>query len=165
MSGVRGSVVLLCALSFVNAPAAATVVTVLTSSADATVPAPNPASALRVAPNRSALIQFDLSGIPPTAVIVSAELRTFLLHGEATSDGPGAVAAVAVLGPWGDGRDVTLDPDGGERATLEAPQRQVFMRWDVSSLVTRWVAAPETNFGLALTSSTAKAVFASQAGI
>ncbi|HZP41141.1 MAG TPA: DNRLRE domain-containing protein, partial [Candidatus Binatia bacterium] len=125
---------------------------------------------LSVSDGDTALLHFDLSALPPDTVVREARLRLFLFGYRRTA-AAATVSAHAVLGPWNE-REVSADDapgiDAASASVNSVDEGRVgdYVEWDVAPLVTGWLRAPDTNFGVALRgSSRAKATFASREGI
>jgi hypothetical protein len=115
-------------------------------------------------------LQCDLSPLPPGVAVTSATLGLYYVFEEGGGgDNTYKVSVAKVTGvrpvldrsnwntyngftPWSGGRD-------GGAANLAAPESFVLIgkahgwaAWDVTSMVQEWVAAPETNLGMAIES-------------
>ncbi|MGB2798565.1 MAG: DNRLRE domain-containing protein [Dehalococcoidia bacterium] len=99
-------------------------------------------------------LQFDLSGIPDTAIVTSASLG--LYH-----DGSDAGAVIGPVGAYqvtSDWNDTTLtwnnQPISADTAedviTVTAPAPHSFISWDIANLVQGWHDGSITNYGVML---------------
>lgn len=97
------------------------------------------------------LIRFDLSSLPPDAVIDAAYLRLYLEG--ATGADPVTINAYFVTSSW-DESTVTWDSDitTGEWALYADIDAAVgsYKSWDISSYAQSWVGAPGANYGVLL---------------
>lgn len=102
------------------------------------------------------LLQFDLSLLPSgtTSVQISrAVLRVYVNR----MDTPGLVSLTPITSGWSEyGVTYQMVPSLGAVAhVFTISQAGAYVAVDVTSLVRSWVAAPATNFGVALTAGTA----------
>ena len=108
-------------------------------------------SNLYVGNGNTALLQFDLSSLPAgttSAQIVSAQLRVFVnrVYSAGTLEMLPVQSAWTELGVT-DSSAPTLGPNSG---SLNVAQGDAFYTIDMTTVVQGWVAAPSTNFGVAL---------------
>ena len=108
-------------------------------------------SNLNVGGGYTALVQFDLGTLPvgtTPAQIARSTLRVYCNR----SDVPGVVQADVVGGAWIESSVTyaTLPAVGAVVQTAQVMGAGEFVTFDVTSAVQGWVAAPGTNFGLAL---------------
>jgi hypothetical protein len=110
-------------------------------------------AALSVAGNVTrTFVQFDLSPIPSTAVILSANLSLFYYDNESPATS-GPIGAYRVTGSWNESIIWNSSPSASSLIaiiTAPAAATDAFLTWDVSSLAQVWVNTPSTNFGLML---------------
>jgi hypothetical protein len=106
---------------------------------------------------RDALLEFDLSGLPPDAVVVSAELELFFPF-NLTGQGMGDTASCDIfpfvnLGAWQE-MVVTWDNAPAYGYNLDPattiPATGDSMAWDVTKSVDDWVSGTLTNHGFRL---------------
>ncbi len=102
------------------------------------------------------LLQFDLSLLPSgtsSAQISRAVLRVYVNR----MDTPGLVSLTPVTSGWGEYSVTyqTIPALGAVTQIFSVSQAGSYVAVDVTSLVRSWVAAPATNFGVALTAGTA----------
>jgi hypothetical protein len=112
-------------------------------------------TALSVAGNSTRIFaQFNLSSIPSTAVILSANLSLFYYDNESTATS-GYIGVYRVTGSW-DESTITWNTSPATQstsiATIMVSPAAIgdFLTWNVSSLVRGWVNGPITNYGLTL---------------
>ncbi len=108
-------------------------------------------SNLNVGGAYTALMQFDLSALPPgttSTQVAKATLRVYCNR----ADVPGTVLAELVGGAWTESSltYATLPGLGATVQTAQVVGAGEFVTFDVTSAVQGWVSAPATNFGLAL---------------
>ncbi len=108
----------------------------------------------------TALIQFDLSTLPPgvtAAQISKATLKLFVNRIYTF----GSVALQPVAGSWTESgvTYATMPSLGSAIGSFTPAAGNQFIAIDVTSLVQGWIAAPGSNFGIALTSATGSIVF------
>ena len=120
-------------------------------------------SNLNVGGGYTALLQFDLSMLPAgttAAQVTRAVLRVYCNR----VDTPGLVSVQPVAGAWGEYgvTYATLPGLGSAVQTVQVSQADAFVTVDVTALVQGWMAAPATNYGLALTAGTAVVQFDSK---
>jgi Collagen triple helix repeat (20 copies) len=111
----------------------------------------------------TALLQFDLSTLPvgtTSAQVTRAMLRLYCNR----VDTAGLVSVQALGGAWGEYSVTyaTLPALASAVQVVSVSQAGAYVTVDVTSLVQGWVAAPATNFGLALTAGTAGVQFDSK---
>ena len=102
-------------------------------------------------------LQFDLSSIPDSAVIVSADLGLFY-HDASITAVDGAVGAYRVTAAWNEvgvtgitwNNSPTTQTTAIDAITVPAIATVDFLTWDISSLVQIWVSTPATNRGIML---------------
>jgi collagen type VII alpha len=116
-------------------------------------------SNLDVGGEYTALVQFDLSLLPPGTTanqITRATLRVYCNR----ADTPGAVLLETVGGPWTEAAVTyaTMPPLGATVQTAQIWSAGQYVTFDVTSLVQAWVAGTSANFGLALAGSGATQV-------
>ena len=116
-------------------------------------------SNLNVGGGYTALLQFDLGTLPPgilPAQIARATLRVYCNR----ADVPGAVQAELVGSGWTEMgvTYATLPPLGTVVQTAQVAGPGTFVTFDVTAAVQGWVAAPGTNFGLALAAASGAVV-------
>jgi hypothetical protein len=156
-------VALAAALSIDTYPAAAEelVVSVFTPADDTSVKADRTgskpkgsATSLQVSTGLTALLRFDLSDIPSTAVLRSASLRLFCLA-PAGMTTPGSTAAYAVLEHWDE--DTANGPSAPAMAgaaedtvAIDGSGFRDYIEWDVTTLAQGWILSPADNHGVAL---------------
>ena len=109
-------------------------------------------SNLDVGGEYTALLQFDLSVLPPgttAAQITRATLRLYCNR----ADVPGLVSAQLVGSAWTEAgvTYATLPALGAVVQTAQAPGVGSYVTLDVTATVQAWVSGPSPNFGLALT--------------
>ena len=109
------------------------------------------------------LMQFDLGVVPAgttTGQIARAVLRVYVNR----VDTAGLVSVTPVTSAWGEASVTyaTLPAMGSASQVFTVSQAGAFVAVDVTALVQGWVAAPATNFGMALTAGTAVAQFDSK---
>lgn len=118
-------------------------------------------------------VQFDLSSIPSTAVILSANLSLFYYDNESTSM-TSSVGVYRVTGSWNASitwnTSLTVGVQGAAIATIpvSAVATTDLLIWNVSSLVQVWINTPSANHGLMLRDSSEtkgyKHFYSSEAG-
>lgn len=106
------------------------------------------AANLVIAPGNTALVQFDLSAVPPAATVAKAYLRVYV--NKLTAGGTLNVSPV--LSSWGELTVTEPAPStGAPLASIPVSVGNSFLLVDVTAQAQAWLAAPVTNFGLALT--------------
>lgn len=111
----------------------------------------------------TALLRFDTTGLPADATpatIGRAILRVYVNR----VNTPGTLSVAALSSDWREGA-VTWQtvPKAGNTVDVEAVTEEgQYVAFDVTALVKQWVAAPATNFGLALTTGAADVVLDSK---
>jgi len=103
-------------------------------------------------PNRSYL-QFDLSSIPPTAVVLNAELGLYYHMSSAAVSVD--VGAYRVTGSWSEGgitwnNQPTSAATAEDTRTVPATATSNFRYWDLSDLVQGWIDGSIENYGAML---------------
>jgi hypothetical protein len=99
--------------------------------------------------------QFNLSSIPSTAIILSADLGLYYYGSEAGAVEGGPVGVYRVTGTWVEST-ITWNASLAAQSTpidfipVPASATSDFQLWDVSSLVQIWVNTPSTNRGALL---------------
>lgn len=158
----RHLVRLLCWLVLLAAAAAPARAVTATLIADAHVSSAQPATNfgtltnLAVGNGYTTLLQFDLGALPAgttAAGISRATLRLYVNR----ADTPGLLSLSPVLASWAE-YSVTANSQprlGAGTTVVQASAAGAFLTLDVTSLVAGWIAAPSTNFGLALSAGTA----------
>ena len=112
-----------------------------------------------------ALLQFDLSGIPANSVIARATMSLWVKD---ATGGPVTINAHAVTAAWNEAQVTWQARDkaanllwaslGGDynaavvSSAVVDDTKNVWRSWDVTSLVTGWLANPASNFGVILES-------------
>jgi len=141
----------------------------VTLTADAQVTSVHPStnygalSNLYVGGGATSLLQFDLGALPAgtgAAQIARATLRLYANR----VDVAGSVSVQAVNAAWMES-GVTFASMPGLAPVVESfsvGQPEQYVTADVTALVQQWVASPGSNFGLALSSGNANAVFDSK---
>ena len=100
-------------------------------------------------------IQFDLSGIPATAVVTDADLGLYNYYYEYSRAVPAPIGAHEVTGSWDEG-DVTWKNQPTSAATPEstttvpAEAAYDFIYWAIDELVQGWVDGSIANYGVML---------------
>ena len=118
---------------------------------------------LNVGGGYTALVQFDLSLLPPgttSAQITRAVLRVYCNR----ADVPGVVAVQPVAGAWGE-YSVTYASMPGLGAAVQTAQvsgADGYVSFDVTAVVQGWVSGTAVNNGLALTAGSAVVQFDSK---
>ena len=120
-------------------------------------------SNLNVGGGYTALLQFDLSLLPPgttSAQVSGAVLRLYV--NRVTT--PGVVTLAPVTSTWGEYSVTyaTLPTVGAGAGTLTVNQAGAFVAVDVTALVQGWIANPAGNNGVELASATANVQFDSK---
>jgi hypothetical protein len=101
-----------------------------------------------------AYLQFDVSAIPSTAVILQANLGLYYISQSGTATA-GTVGAYGVTSSW-DETTITWDDQPSAAATtldtyaMPASATSSFLYWDIKALVRYWVDGSVTNYGIAL---------------
>jgi hypothetical protein len=134
-----------------------------TLAADAYISSASPttnfgtAPTLSIAPGNTALVQFDLSGIPANANVAAAFLRVFV--DKVTT--AGAVQYALVTSPWAEGTVTFSTSPTTAAAFNSAPvtTANAFVLVDVTAVVQSWISNPATNFGIAISGVGAASVF------
>jgi hypothetical protein len=120
-------------------------------------------SNLNVGGGYTALMQFDLSGLPAgtTASQISRALLRLYCN---RADTPGLVSAQPVNGAWGEYSVTyaTLPALGSATQVVQVSQAGAYVTVDVTALVQGWITSSSTNYGLALTAGTAAVQFDSK---
>lgn len=140
-----------------------------TLTADTAVTSAHPAtnygtlSNLYVSGTSTALLRFDLGTLPASANaadVTRATLRLFINR----INTPGVITVSPVGAAWNENAVTaqTLPITGNAVEVFPVTDEGQFVTVDVTSLVQAWLTAPAKNFGLALTASTADAVFDSK---
>jgi hypothetical protein len=113
--------------------------------------------------NRTSLIRFDLTGLPSGATIANASLVLYLSRFTTA----GTIYVSPVAGPWGE-LTVSYDSFPGREAAVASfsvSQGATYITVDVTSLAQAWAADGNTNYGVALWTSSASAIFDSKENI
>ena len=140
-----------------------------TLTADTAVTTVHPAtnygtlSNLYVSGSSTALLRFDLSTVPTgtsAALVARASLRLFVNR----VNTPGVIAIAPLNGAWAEAAVTaqTLPQLGTAVEVFAVTDEQQFVTLDVTALVKTWLASPATNYGLAMTATSADAVFDSK---
>jgi hypothetical protein len=115
------------------------------------------ATSLTIAPGNAALVQFDLSTLPPGATSVAvAYLRVYV--NKVTT--PGTLSFFPVTSAWTEsGVTAGSPPSAGLAfATIPASVANSFLLVDVTAQVNGWLASPASNFGISIVGTGATAV-------
>ena len=120
-------------------------------------------SNLYVNPAGTALLRFDLTAIPAkttSAQIGRATLRVYVNR----VNTPGALTLSPVQADWREAAvtSQTVPPVGSAVDVEAATDEGQWIVFDVTALVKKWADAPSTNFGVALTSTSADVVLDSK---
>ncbi len=120
-------------------------------------------SNLDVGAGYTALLEFDLSALPPgttSSQVSRAVLRLYCNR----VDTAGQVSVQPVNGVWGEYSVTyaTLPALGSAVQVLQVSQAGAYVTVDVTALVQGWIGAPATNNGVALTSGAAGVQFDSK---
>ncbi|WP_160115257.1 DNRLRE domain-containing protein [Bryocella elongata] len=120
-------------------------------------------SNLNVGGGYTALVQFDLGVLPPgttASQITRATLKLYLNR----ADTAGAISVAPLLGAWSEStvNYGTLPNAGSVVQTAQAATPGQFVTFDVTGTVQQWLSSPSSNYGVALTSSTAMVQFDSK---
>ncbi len=109
------------------------------------------------------LLQFDLSTLPAGTTATQVTRATLLLYVNRVTT-PGLIDIQPVGATWGEYSVTagTLPALSSAATSFTASQPGSFVAIDVTSLVQGWIAAPASNFGLALTAETAAVQFDSK---
>ena len=120
-------------------------------------------SNLNVGGGYTALMQFDLSGLP-SGVTASQVSRALLRLYCNRADTPGLVSVQPGNGAWGEYSVTyaTLPTLGSAAQVVQVSQAGAYVTVDVTALVQGWITTPATNNGLALTAATAVLQFDSK---
>lgn len=99
-------------------------------------------------------LQFDLSGIPDTAIVTSASLGLYHVGSDPGSVS-GPVGAYQVTSDWNDAtltwNNQPISDDTAEDAiTVTFPATNNFISWDITNLVQGWHDGSITNYGVML---------------
>ncbi|MDE3167810.1 MAG: collagen-like protein [Acidobacteriota bacterium] len=106
------------------------------------------AANLVIAPGNTALVQFDLTLVPPAATIAKAYLRVYVNKVTAA----GTLNVSPVLNSWGELTVTEPAPSvGALLASVPVMVGNSFLLVDVTAQAQAWLAAPAANFGFALT--------------
>ncbi len=140
-----------------------------TLTADTAVTSAHPAtnygtlSNLYVSGTSTALLRFDLGALPPAANATDVTRATLRLFVNRITT-PGVITVSAVGASWNEGAVTaqTLPVTGNAVEVFAVTDEGQYVTVDVTSLVQAWLTTPAKNFGLALTASTADAVFDSK---
>ena len=140
-----------------------------TLTADVAVTSVHPAtnygalSNLYVSGTSTTLLRFDLGALPPAANaadVTRATLRLFVNR----INTPGVITVSAVGAAWNENAVTaqTLPVTGNAVEVFPVTDEGQYVTVDVTSLVQAWLTTPAKNFGLALSTSAADAVFDSK---
>lgn len=100
---------------------------------------------------RAALVRFDLESVPAGAAIQRAWLAVDVA-GWTGLETMSAEVAPAVA-PWSEGSATwSARPPAGTAAARQILPTAGIVRWDITPLVQRWIAEPDSNFGLVVRS-------------
>lgn len=156
--GFPGWAVLLLWLSLMVGSASGQATLIADTHVNAALPAMNSGaiSNVNIGGGYTGLLQFDLSLLPAgttSAKISRAVLRVYVNR----MDTAGLVSIAPVTSAWGEYSVTyqTIPATGAAAQVVSISQAGAFVAVDVTSLVQGWVAAPATNFGVALTAGTA----------
>ena len=118
---------------------------------------------LYVSGTSTALLRFDLGTLPNGARAADVSRATLRLFVNRVTT-PGVLTVGAVGAAWNEGAVTlqTLPAIGNAIEVFPVTDEGQFVTVDVTSLVQTWLTTPGKNFGLALTTSTADAVFDSK---
>jgi Collagen triple helix repeat (20 copies)/TGF-beta propeptide len=107
------------------------------------------AANLIVAPGNTALMQFDLSAVPPSATVASAYLRLYV--NKLTT--PGTLDVATVTSSWSEAGVTfsTMPTAGAALGSVPISVADSFLVVDVTAQVQAWLATPATNMGIAVT--------------
>ena len=120
-------------------------------------------SNLYVSGTSTTLLRFDLGALPPAANaadVTRATLRLFVNR----INTPGVITVSAVGAAWNENAVTaqTLPVTGNAVEVFPVTDEGQYVTVDVTSLVQAWLTTPAKNFGLALSTSAADAVFDSK---
>jgi collagen triple helix repeat protein len=111
----------------------------------------------------TALVQFNLSSLPAGTTSGQISKATVTLYVNRVNT-PGLVNVQAVAGAWSESTVTysSLPTLGSTVASFTPANAGQFITVDITSIVQSWVNAPATNFGIALTTTSADIVFDSK---
>ncbi len=140
-----------------------------TLTADTAVTSAHPAtnygslSNLYVNGASTALLRFDLGTLPASANAASVTRATLRLFVNRVNT-PGVITVSAVGAAWNESAVTaqTLPVTGNALEVFPVTDENQYVTVDLTPLVQAWITAPAKNFGLALTTSAADAVFDSK---
>jgi Phage Tail Collar Domain/Collagen triple helix repeat (20 copies) len=120
-------------------------------------------SNLYVGNSGTTLIQFDLSSLPPGTTASQIGMATLKLYVNRINT-LGLVTVQPVTSAWSESAVTyaTIPSLGSSIASFTPGNAQQFIVVDVTALVQNWITAPSSDFGVALSSSTADVVFDSK---
>ncbi len=120
-------------------------------------------SNLYVSGSSTALLQFNLGTLPATATAAQVSKATLRLYVNRVNT-PGVITLSPVRGAWTENALTagTLPPIDSAAEVFPVTDEGQFVTVDVTALVQAWLSAPAANFGVALTATSADAVFDSK---
>ena len=114
------------------------------------------AGTLNIASGNAALVQFDLSSIPPSSTVPVAYLRIYV---DKVTTG-GSLSFSQVTSAWGETSVTFPGPSiAAPFATVAVTTANTFVLVDVTALVNGWLASPSTNFGIEIAGAGGTTVF------
>ncbi|HEY4354966.1 MAG TPA: DNRLRE domain-containing protein, partial [Acidobacteriaceae bacterium] len=113
-------------------------------------------SNLYVGNGNTALVQFDLTALPPGIVASQVSRATVTLFVNRVN-AAGTVNVAPVTSTWGESSVTyaSIPTMGATSATFTAATPGQYVTFDVTGLVQGWISNPASNFGIALSSSAA----------
>jgi hypothetical protein len=107
------------------------------------------AAGLNVGAGSSALIQFNLSTLPP-GILPSAIQRATVSLWVSSLNTAGSVAITQVTSPWSEATVTTSNAPttGAVLGTVPVTQAGSWVTLDITSLVQSWIATPSSNYGI-----------------
>jgi hypothetical protein len=118
---------------------------------------------LNVGGGYTALVQFDLSMLPPGTTAAQVTRALLMVYCN-RADTPGLVAAQPLGSAWGEYSVTfaTLPTLGAAVQTTQVSAPDTFVAFDVTATVQGWIGSPTSNNGLALTAGSAVVQFDSK---
>ena len=120
-------------------------------------------SNINVNATTTGLLQFDLTSLPASTTAAQISKATLRLYTNRIFTA-GTISVAPITSPWLEStvNFATIPTTGATSTTFNVSATNQYVTVDITALVQSWITSPANNFGLALTTSTASALFDSK---